>query len=434
MKLIDDHTVRQALQLVSDTDARTGTYFRRLFTDALDRALHPLADGTVFVETGDIPAMWLRDSTTQVSPYLHFVASDPVLADTLAGVSRRQLAYINHDPYANAFNEADNGMGHHTDIGHGDGWVWERKYEVDSLCYPVQLAHRLWCLTGRTDHLVDFRVAAQRILDVLGTEQDHETRSTYRFQRMDGPTSDTLVRDGRGCLTKPVGLTWSAFRPSDDACQLGFNIAGNAFAVVALGQIQEILHEVFEDDDGACRAGQMAMEIDAALRNSSLTQPDGRHGGLAYEVDGLGNSVWIDDANVPSLLSLPLLGWCAPDDAVYLRTRAFVLSEENPFFFSGVAAAGVGSPHTPHGHIWPVALAVQGLTSTDKAEKEHLLQTLMDTDGGTGFMHESFEKDDPSTYTRPWFSWANAMFCELALDVAGLPPVIGTRIGSEMQR
>lgn len=430
MEFIQERTVRQATQRVADANRRAGEYFGRLFTDAADRALHPLADGTIFVETGDIPAMWLRDSTTQMLPYLHFVAEDTRLADTLAAVSRRQLGYIIHDPYANAFNEQDNGHGHQSDIGHGDGWVWERKYEVDSLCYPVQLAFQLWRLTGRTDHLVDFPAAAKRILEVLSTEQEHESRSTYLFQRLDGPASDTLARNGRGGRTRPTGLTWSAFRPSDDACSLGFNIPGNAFAVVALTEIEQIMHEVHGEDETAGSAAVLAREIDSALRTHAAPTLDGTDTCLAYEVDGMGGHLRADDANVPSLLSLPMLGWCTTDDPLYLRTRSFILSDENPYHYSGTAATGIGSPHTPPDHIWPIALAVQGLTTPDTAEKAHLLETLMDTDGGTGFMHESFHKDDPTVFTRPWFSWANAMFCELALDLVGSAPVSMSTSGS----
>lgn len=434
MEFIQERTVRRATQSVSDTDSRAGEYFERLFTDAADRALRPLGDGTIFVETGDIPAMWLRDSTTQMLPYLHFVAEDALLGDTLAGVSRRQLSYIIHDPYANAFNERDNGRGHQSDIGHGDGWVWERKYEVDSLCYPVQLAFHLWRLTGRTDHLVDFPAAARRVLEVLATEQDHENRSSYLFQRLHGPASDTLARDGRGGPTRPIGLTWSAFRPSDDACSLGFNIPGNAFAVVALTEIEQIMRDVHGDDETADNAAVLAREIDSALRTHAAPPSDAGVTCLAYEVDGLGSHLRVDDANVPNLLSLPMLGWCAMDDPLYLSTRSFILSEENPYYYSGTAATGIGSPHTPRDHIWPIALAVQGLTTPDTAEKAHLLETLMDTDGGTGFMHESFHKDDPTVFTRPWFSWANAMFCELALDLVGSAPVSMADPGSETRR
>jgi meiotically up-regulated gene 157 (Mug157) protein len=140
----------------------------------------------------------------------------------------------------------------------------------------------------------------------------------------------------------------------------------------------------------------------------------------AYEVDGRGGVLLADDANTPSLLALPLTGWCRADDPLYLATRDLVLSPANPYYYRGSAASGIGSPHTPEGHVWPIALAIQGLTSTDPAERRALLDLILATDDGTGAVHESFHADDPGVWTREWFSWANSMFCELALETAGL--------------
>jgi len=394
--------------------------FERCFTDTLEAAIEPLSDGTAFVITGDIPAMWLRDSTAQLAPYLHFLADDELLADTVAAVSKRQLALVLRDPYANAFNRDDDGRGHQEDLTEQSGWVWERKYEIDSLCYPIQLAYDLWRATGRTDHLGSFAAAAWAAITVLRAEQDHERLSTYRFQRRDCPPSDTLVREGRGTLVAPNGLSWSAFRPSDDACELGYNIPGNAFAVVVLRYTGELAREVLHDDALAQEADALSGELDRAIRAHGVVVQEGIGEILAYEVDGRGSDVRMDDSNVPSLLSLPLIGWCAADDPLYLATREFILSDRNPYFHRGAAASGLGSPHTPPGTIWPIGLAIQGLTALDHEEKVDLLNTMVATDAGTGLMHESFDKDDSTTFTREWFSWANAMFCELVLDVAGL--------------
>lgn len=418
MRLIQQRTIDEATDAVSGLGDTVRTVFARLFSDTLDNAVSLLDDGTAFVVTGDIPAMWLRDSTTQLTPYLHFADRDEQLADTLVAVSRRQLRYLTLDPYANAFNASDNGHGHRFDRPAPSGWVWERKYEIDSLCYPLQLAHDIWRITGRTDHLGEFPDAAVAALGVIETEQHHEERSEYRFRRPGVRASDSLARQGRGRLTREIGLSWSAFRPSDDACELGFNVPGNAFAVVALRQLGVLARSVLQDAALADRAESLAATIDAALARHARVGAEGEDR-LAYEIDGFGGVLEMDDANVPSLLSLPLLGWCAVDDPVYQRTRAFILSPDNPYFYRGRAARGVGSPHTPAEYVWPLALAVQGLTSTDADEKRRLVSQLVTTDGGTGFMHESFRVDDPSEFTRPWFSWANAMFCELALDAAG---------------
>ena len=407
-------------QIESRLGGEIAAVFRSCYLGTLDTTIEILADGSAFVVTGDIPAMWLRDSTAQLTPYLHFVTEDPLLAETAIAVSRRQLDFIGLDPYANAFNAAPNGAGHHTDQTVMSPWVWERKYEIDSLAYPVQLAHDLWKLTGRVDHLASFLDAAWKIVDVWRAEQDHEQASPYRFQRFDGAPTDTLARDGRGEPVANTGLSWSGFRPSDDVCTFHFNIPANMFAFVELGHIAEIASTVFGAEKLAASALALRESIGNGIAGYGTAIAPSGDTVYAYEVDGLGGVLLADDANTPSLLSLPLLGWCTPEDPDYLRTRAFVLSPDNPFYFTGTAGAGVGSPHTPDGTIWPIALAVQGLTAETDDERTAILDLLMRTHAGTGFMHESFHKDDPSRYTREWFSWANAMFCELVLEVAGL--------------
>lgn len=412
--------VRNISNQVSQTlGAQVGDTVERCLVDMLTRTVTHLPDGTAFVITGDIPAMWLRDSTAQLAPFLHVAHEDSGLADLIAAVSRRQLAYILLDPYANAFNESANGAGHKDVFPHSP-WVWERKYEIDSLAYSIQLAYDLWATTGRTDHLQSFVEAANVVIRTWRTEQDHERNSTYRFQREDCPASDTLTRDGLGSITGHTGMTWAGFRPSDDACVYGYNIPGNAFAAVALRYVAELAAKVFDDRTLAKDADGLREEIEQGIERFGLVDAGGESPVYAYEVDGLGKSLLADDANVPSLLSLPMLGWCSPTDPIYQATRALILSTANPYFYSGTAASGIGSPHTPKDQVWPIALAVQGLTSDDPAEKRELLALLLATDGGTGLMHESFHVDDPTKFTRPWFSWANAMFCELALDLAGL--------------
>lgn len=414
------HADRLTARIAEQLGDEVAAIFRRCYLDTLEKTIELLPDGSAFVVTGDIPAMWLRDSATQLTPYLHFLADDPALADTAVAVSRRQLAFVRLDPYANAFNASASGAGHHGDLTEMSPWVWERKYEVDSLAYPIQLAHDLWTLTGRTDHLADFPDAARLIVQLWRTEQHHEEQSPYRFQRFDGAPTDTLSRDGRGAPVAVTGLTWSAFRPSDDVCSFPYNIPANMFAHVELGHIAEIAREVFDDDELAASALALRDDLGAALAEHATAAAPSGDEVWAYEVDGRGGALLADDGNTPSLLSLPLHGWCAIDDPLYLRTRAFILSADNPYYCIGSAASGVGSPHTPPDTVWPIALAVQGLTARDDAERRAVLDTLLRTHAGTGVMHESFHKDDPTIFTRPWFSWANAMFCELVLDIAGL--------------
>ncbi|WP_030182748.1 glycoside hydrolase family 125 protein [Streptomyces violaceorubidus] len=421
---VKDHPiVQEAVHRLDDLgDPRLGQTLTRCLDDTLARTIRPMPDGTAFVVTGDIPAMWLRDSSTQMMPYLALLTDDPALQDLLLAVLRRQFRQIAHDPYANAFNAEPSGQAHDPADLCEDPWVWEQKYEVDSLALPLLLAHRFWLASGRTDHVPGTLRTARTAIAVWRTEQDHERLSTYRFRRRNGPPSDTLPNAGRGTSVARTGMTWSGFRPSDDACAFGYNIPANLCAAAALDGTAELAHRA-HDTELAEDAARLAAELRAAtVRHGTVRHPD--FGPMyAYEVDGNGNAVLMDDANMPGLLSLPLVADIPTTDPVYLATRRFVLSPANPTWHRGAAAEGIGSPHTPDGHIWPIALAVQGLTSNDTAERMGALTTLLSTDAGTGQMHESFHKDDPGRFTRPWFSWANAMYAELALDTVGL----GTR-------
>ncbi|WP_303972723.1 glycoside hydrolase family 125 protein [Streptococcus merionis] len=392
--------------------------FEICFTDTLDRTMKVLDDGTTFVLTGDIPAMWLRDSTAQVKPYLPLAKEDEVLRQTILGLIERQMQFILQDPYANAFNEADNGKGHQTDRTDMTGWIWERKYEIDSLCYPLQLAYLLWKKTGETGQFnATFFEASREILTLWICEQDH-TQSPYRFERDTDRKEDTLVNDGKGPDFAYTGMTWSGFRPSDDACVYPYLIPSNMFAVVVLGYLAEIIEELSFEKWQILRedALQLRLEIEAGIRQYGLTKNAAGETIFAYEVDGLGNASIMDDPNVPSLLAAPYLGYCAMDDPIYQATRKTILSPENRYYYEGQYAKGLGSSHTFQRYIWPIALATQGLTTADKAEKARLLDLMVACDAGTGVMHESFHVDDPTLFSREWFSWANMMFCELVLD------------------
>lgn len=392
--------------------------FARCYPNTFQTTLKPMPDGTTFVITGDIPAMWLRDSAAQVRPYLIGAADDPQLSDLVAGVSRRQFAFILLNPYANAFNAAPDGSGHRDETLIGPQ-IWECKYEIDSLCYPIQLAYLLWRATGRVDHLDEqFSAGCRAILKLWRVEQRHAD-SPYFFRRTHCPPTDTLSHAGLGAPVGHTGMTWSGFRPSDDACTYGYLVPANMFAVVVLGYLAEIADAVLADHELAHDALALRQEIDAGIKRHAIVQHPEFGPIYAYEVDGLGSVNLMDDANVPSLLAIAYLGYCAPDDPIYLNTRRFILSQRNPFYFSGAAASGVGSPHTPSRYIWHIALAVQGLTSTDAAERLALLKLMAATDGGTGVMHEGFDVDDPTQFTREWFAWANAMYAELALMVCG---------------
>lgn len=395
--------------------------FENCYTNTLDTTVKRLDDGTTYVITGDIPAMWLRDSVCQLRPYYVLAAEDEEIADMIEGLVRRQMKYILIDPYANAFNEEANGNCWEKDETKMNDWVWERKYEIDSLCFPIQMSYLLWKNTGRTSQFdAEFVEAVRTIIDLWKVEQDHENKSPYNFIRRNCYFTDTLTRDGKGTLVKSnIGLTWSGFRPSDDACIFGYLIPSNMFAVVVLEYVEEIANEILGDKELAKEARELADEIRAAIEEHGTVNHEIFGKVYAYEVDGFGNYNLMDDANVPSLLSASYLGYVDEDDEVYQNTRKMILSEANPYFYKGDVAKGIGSPHTPISYIWHISLAMQGLTNKDKDYKKEILETMKRTDGDTGLMHEGFHVDDPSKYTREWFSWANAMFSELVLDYCG---------------
>lgn len=391
--------------------------YRQCFKSTWDTTLQRAADGTVFLITGDIPAMWLRDSSAQVYHYLPFAKEEPVVEEAICKLIQRQYSYINLDAYANAFNKEANAKGHGRDSSSWTEdqkvWVWERKYEIDSLCYPIRLAHAFWKETGNIEWCnADFVKAAERIVEVWEIEQHHLEKSDYFFVRSNCKPKDTLTHEGKGEPVTYTGMTWSGFRPSDDACKYGYLIPANFFAARSLEQLAEIVRALCPNDALEARIQKLHDEIKSGIEKHAVVHHEEFGDVFAYEVDGFGNYHLMDDANVPSLLSLPYLDCVKIDDPVYQNTRRMLLSKTNPYYFEGKAARGIGSPHTPENYVWPISLCIQGLTSNDPAEIASLLDTLTSIDADTNFMHEGVNVDDPYQFTRPWFAWANSIFAE----------------------
>lgn len=396
--------------------------YRNCFRSTWDTTLQR-SDGTVFLVTGDIPAMWLRDSSAQVYHYVPHAVRYPEVRDAVAGLLERQFRYIVLDPYANAFNREANDQCYRRDdtswTEEARPWIWERKYEVDSLCYPIRLAYHFWKTTGVTSWCNEtFLQAAKRILAVWETEQRHGEQSPYYFSRSRCRPSDTLPNEGKGTPVGYTGMTWSGFRPSDDACRYGYLIPSNFFAVKSLEQMEEIMEALHPEENLSGQIRTLREQIQEGLQKYAVTSHPEFGPVYAYEVDGLGNSHWMDDANVPSLLSLPYLGCVPADDPVYLNTRRMLLSPANPYYFAGACARGIGSPHTPPDFIWPISLCIQGLTSENAEEIREIARMLENMDAGTLLMHEGVHKDDPNTFTRPWFAWANSIFSEFVEKAA----------------
>lgn len=407
MKAIETRAEQFAHRLEA-ISAKAAAIYRKCYVSTADTALKLLPDGTSFVLTGDIPAMWLRDSAAQVNHYIP-LASDSEVGAAIRGVIRRQLRYIKLDPYANAFNEEPNGNGWSTDLPKPSPWVWERKYEVDSLCYPIKLLYRYWKATGdRSFAEAELPSVMEVILRVWRTEQRHPEQSDYTFARMSDVPG--VLEECKCHNVGYTGMIWSAFRPSDDFCTYGYLVPSNMFACVVLGYAAEMLggsHPLTAEIE------RLKSEIEQGIEAYGTVEHPKYGRMYAYEVDGLGNSIVCDDANIPSLLAVPYIGYRGCDDETYLNTRRYILSRDNPYYFEGRYARGVGSPHTPKDHIWHMGLIMQALTAESRAEQEELLAMLLSTDAGTDCMHESFHCDDPAVFTRAWFTWPNALVCEL---------------------
>jgi meiotically up-regulated gene 157 (Mug157) protein len=351
-------------------------------------------DGTAYVKTGDIPAEWLRDASAQARSYLFFAKDDPDVRALIRAIIARMTKYLQIDPYANAFTL--------------DYRVWEQKFELDSLAYPTALAWSYWKTTGDASIFTpDFSKMLDSVLATMQREQDHPRNSRY--------TEKELPEDGKGRPVGYTGMIWTGFRPSDDACYYNFLIPSEMFAVVALGDMAEIERDVYHNIIKAREAKALRDEVQRGIQTYGLVLVPKYGYVYAYEVDGLGHAILTDDANIPSLLSAPYIGYTTAGDRYYENTRRFLLSKDNPSFYQGKYAQGIGSYHTPDHWVWPLALIMEGMTATSASEKQDVLGQLLASDPGDHLLHESFNPDDPKQYTRQDFGWPNALFSEFVM-------------------
>jgi meiotically up-regulated gene 157 (Mug157) protein len=422
-----EHTIERVRSSIGNKEL--AWMFGNCFPNTLDTTVDfEVVNGRpdTYVITGDIDAMWLRDSSAQVWPYLPLMQEDPQLQQLIAGVINRQTRCILLDPYANAFyKDATKVSEWRSDLTDMKPGVHERKWEVDSLCYPIRLAYGYWKNSGDTSPFdAAWLEAISKIVRTFREQQRKNDKGPYHFMRRTEVQNDTLAGRGYGNPGKPVGLICSMFRPSDDATVFPYLVPANFFAVVSLRQAAEMVEQIHHDAGlaGQCRAH--AAEVEKALRDHAVVNHARLGPVYAYEVDAYGNYYCLDDGNVPSLLSLPYLGAVGSGDQIYQNTRRLVLSEANPYYCTGKAASGPGGPHVGMDMIWPLGLIVQGLTSTNDQEICQCLATLQKTHAGTGFMHEAFNKDDPKKFTRSWFAWANTIFGELVLKTFHQNPAL----------
>lgn len=395
--------------------------FINCFPNTLDTTVKfKMRDGypDTFVITGDINAMWLRDSSAQVQNYLSLAAEDEALREMIKGLINRQLDCILVDPYANAFNDGPTAAGWQTDATEMRKEVNERKWEIDSLCYPIRLIYQYWKATGDDSVFnAKWEKAMALILKTIQEQQRKENDGPYSFERHTGNAIGTLV-NRTGNPVNPVGMVVSCFRPSDDATIFGFLVPSNMFIVASMRQLSEIIRTTGNGKNLLNQTERLKKEVDEAIQKYGIVNHPVFGKIYAYEVDGYGGCNLMDDANNPSLLSVPYFGYVNADDPVYQNTRKFVWSKHNPYFFKGTVAEGIGGPHCGKDKIWPMSIISKALTSEDKEEIAECLRVLVNTDGNTGFIHESFHKDNPADFSRGWFAWANTLFAELVLKIS----------------
>lgn len=403
--------------------------FENCFPNTLDTTVnHYQKNGKpyTYVITGDIDAMWLRDSSAQVFPYLSLAKEDGKLKKLLKGVINKQIEFVLLDPYANAFYDDNQKISEwKNDFTEMKPGVHERKWEVDSLCYVMRLSYHYWKTTGDASIFdEDWKNAMLLILKTFREQQRKENKGPYKFQRGNGNPLDTQFGGGYGNPTHKNGLIHSMFRPSDDATFYPYLISSNMFAVVSLRQISEIFNTNFSSLNIDNQFIELANEVDEAIKNYSIF--DRKEFGKIYalEIDGFGNALFMDDANVPNLLSIPYLGYTSYNDEIYKNTRKFSLSKSNPWFNEGKFAKGIGGPHVGENKIWPLGLIMQALTTDDDEEIFYCLKTLKNTHAGTGFIHESFDVNNPKDFSRSWFAWTNTLFGELILHLYEKKPEI----------
>lgn len=404
------------------TNPKLRWMFGNCFPNTIDTTVHYRIDeegkSDTFVYTGDIAAMWLRDSGAQVYPYISLASEDPKLADMLEGVIRRQMKLICLDPYANAFLDGDIETYWATDMTEMKPGVHERKWEIDSLCYPIRLAFAYWSATGDTSIFDShFHEAMRLVLRTFREQQRKEGLGPYSFMRKTERSTDSKSCKGWGEPVNPVGLIVSSFRPSDDATHYQFLVPSNFFAVTSLRKAAQMLRTGYSDEELAREMEQLADEVEDALQKHAVVDHPTYGRVYAFEVDGFGNASFMDDANAPSLLAMGYLEDVSLSDPIYQNTRRMVWSESNPYFFRGEAGEGIGGPHVGYDMVWPMSIMMRAFTSTDDAELRDCMRMLLTTDADTGLMHESFHKDNPAEYTRSWFAWQNTLFGELILKL-----------------
>ena len=409
--------------------------FENAFPNTLDTTIRWHVDGTAkkekhkytwswgkwegaqsFVVTGDINAEWLRDSTNQLLQYQILAKKEKKLETLILGAINTQAELVIEAPYCNAFQPPP--PSHLSPVGNGQddavhpayepSRVFECKWEVDSLAHFLALGNQFYKSTGSKAYLRErYYTAIETVLGVL----DEQTKPTfdpetskfqvpeYTFRRTTNSATETLNLGGVGNpLANGTGLVRSSFRPSDDATILQYLIPSNAQISVELKRTAEIVKSAGKNSL-AKRLLSRAISIEKGVWEHGVTTHKKYGEVFAFEVDGFGSAIMMDDANIPSLLALPLLGFCDVDNKIYQNTRKMILDKAgNPYYLTGRAFAGIGGPHIGLQHAWPMSRLVEAMTSDDDEEIMDALHAVRDA-SQLGLVHESIHVDRVNAYT-----------------------------------
>ncbi|KAH7629585.1 hypothetical protein B0T09DRAFT_343444 [Sordaria sp. MPI-SDFR-AT-0083] len=457
--------------------------FQNTYPNTLDTAIkwhgvaaNNSAEELTFIITGDINAMWLRDSANQLASYLPFLtpsSSRDSLASLYRGITNLQSRYLLTSPFCNSFQPpsesgippASNSAASSDTVfpPYDASKVFECKYELDSLASFFQISAQYHAATNDTAFFGKFQWldAVQIVLDTAKKmmtptygPDGQVLDSPYTFTRMTTRTTETLANDGLGSpVARDTGLIRSAFRPSDDSTLFQFLVPSNMMFARYAGDVAGIVEALSSLADAQPETGsgsglkapppglgeelaalstslRAAIEKHAIITLPSLspspntTETDSKTEVIyAYEIDGYGSFNLMDDANIPSLLSSPLFGFLSPSDPIYLTTRARILGNNtNPYMMHGPVINAVGGPHAGPGMAWPMGSIVRILTSDDDEEIFGTLKELVGSTDGLGLIHESVNSWDGKRWTREWFSWANGLFGQMIWDLGRRKP------------
>lgn len=455
-----EDTITRMSSVITDPDLYR--LFQNAFPNTLDTAIkwHGMAannsaEELTFVITGDINAMWLRDSANQMQSYLSLLTpsnSTDSIASLYRGVINLQARYLLTSPFCNSFQPpVESGIAPTNNEWaasdtvtptYSKDSVFECKYELDSLAAFLQISTNYFSATNDASFFGAFQWTSA-VQAVLATAKSMLTptygsdgrvlTSPYTFTRMTNRATETLANDGLGSpVANGTGLIRSAFRPSDDSTIYQLFIPANMMFARYLESSAEIASAIGAEDLAA-EMQDLASSLRVAITEHGIVPVVSRSDGgvetiYAYEVDGFGSTNIMDDANIPSLLAAPFFGYLNASDPVYQRTRARILNTAsingNPYFMRGPVISAVGGPHVGPGMAWPMASVVRILTSDDDDEIATALKGIVSSTDGLGLIHESINTFNQSTWTRQWFSWANGLFGQMILDLDSRKPGI----------